>query len=1143
MQRVPVKTALLLLATLASVYLYTCATLIYAKDKPAGFKGYLLDTTGLDEKREPAWSETYESPGVSWRYLYQDGSVKILEHQRVSKETHGGNHAEFMKYEVQEPGVVVFGHYVDYPSVYNETSPSVWVRGDRPGVAIAALVVFPNTLRPDTNTPLTALLVGTSYQKPGEWERLGFAKGIDKTLDETVQAIRGEHKLQVDKNCAYIRQIVLLSEAKYGEYSLWIDDLEIKEHIRPTIELLRSSENSSAFNPINLLSCRLKLSQTPIFWQENSDAPNSYGTEPFAINDEKVAFKKNRKLNLSLDALSSLVSERNAVTIVGPQDKFSDRFNTLASNGDFRTQSDAGLPTFEESAFFLPMMEDDVLNPFETILAHNKQDRSISANIDPKGPVGQISFIDDKTEKSQTVNMLDPLDINPMTHPDYLELPSGGNLISGSGTLQSSDLATEFGFFHKGERLVSDAHIDHDVLGNLVANGKKIYSIRAIEYNGERFDFLKKLGFNAIWLRETLTPELLKEAQDSGMWLIAYPPSEHEEIITEEMLNAVGSSDAIIPQTNSVPNQKITTAYDPVLMWNIGTKLRAERANYVLSVINRLRAIDDRRRPTIASIYNGVQEYTEKGDKLDVVLLDRAPLLSSLDLNDYGEWLIDYQSFFNVRSVAFWNQIQTQPSENLLQQRLNFGLSDETPGLVTYEQMRQCVRLSMRAGCRGLLFTSSSPLDSKDRKTQYRAKALEAINLETQFLLTWFVMGRPEKNALKTSAQNLDALVFKVDRAALVAPISTDTNNQFMMGQDAVYNWEATIAVPESYTPDLLTPGALKKVLSRRKAGGCSFRIDEGSMNSLLFFSQSDALCQKTAENAAAFGRKMAELAIDLARKRIDMYEQTVYSIQYVQKSGASAANAPKAPLLGPVIDKALALLNEAETALKRRDVSYAYLAAERATREIRNAEKNFWKEATKTEISRPVTPLSTSFYDMPAYLELYEKLVSGKIRYDGNNLIQGGDMESPQTITQNGWQIYKEDSLQLTSVVTGNTISARSGKLGMHINVSALNDQPPVEAECPVVCVETQLPTQKGQLICIQGWIKIPQKLTNSVDGVQIYADQGGSALALRFKEQCNWKRFAFYRVASNENMRIRFAFSGCGDVYLDDIAAYVVK
>ena len=1118
------------------------------QDKPSGFSGYLLDAAGLDEQtQESAWSETFESAGVSWRYVYQDGSVKVTTHKRVGSEAHGNERSEYIKYEVEEPGVVVFGHYVDYPGVYDETAPSVWVRSDRPGIALAALVVFPNTLRPDTNTPLTALLVGSSYQKPGEWRRLTFPQGPDKALEKATQAIRGEHKLPVDRNCAYIRQILLISEARRGKYSLWIDDLEIKEHIRPDFDLLSRSEQFARFDPINLLSSRLELSQTPIFWQDDPDEEDVYGREPFEIDQEKVARNKKQKLNFSADALNSLVSKNSA---------FVNAENKRATQG-FGTALDSTSQeaTFAESAFFLPI-NDDVLAPFAepAIAQYNIGQSSVSNDGGAKKLVGQTGFVGGESASvGQVSQAAFATDSNPQERQgaDYLELQPTQTLTSGSGTLQSSDLAAESGFFRKGEKLTPNVRIED---GILTAPNKRVLSIRAIEYNGESLDYLKKLGFNAVWLNETPTPVLLKEARETGIWLIAFPP-EQNAIVSEADVEA-----AIVPQTEeerrlaaasrtSVQTSQVSqygSAYDPVLMWNVGANLHYDLVATTRERIGRVRRLDDQyRRPFVASVFNGLRDYSQGSEKLNVVLLNRNPILTSLDLNDYGQWLNDVQLLTEVNSVAFWNKIQTQPDQSAIQQRQYFGAFDDTPGLVTYEQMRQCVRLSMRAGCRGLLFGSSSPLDAKDHKTEYRAKALEAINLELQFLLTWFALGVPERTPLETSDSDLCALVFKANRALLVAPISTANNNQYVMGQDAAYNWEATVPVPESYSPDLLTPGALRKILAKRKAGGSFFSLEEGSMNSLLFFTQTDSLSQKMTEYAQTFGKRMAELAIDLARKRVDMYEQTVYGIQYLESRGSSSPDAPRAPALGSVVNRAYEQLDDAETSLRRRDVSQAYLAAERATREIRNIERTFWEEATNNEVTRPVTPLSTSFYDMPQYLELYQKLITGKLRATGPNLILGGDMESASNSRPDGWQFYQERSASLSGEIRYDDQACRTGSRGLHVRIFPQREgQAPKEAECPVMFAETSFPTRVGQLVCIQGWIKIPKDLTNSSDGVLLYEDQGGQALALRFKKACNWKRFAFYRLSTNDGpMRIRFAFSGCGEVYLDDVAAFVVQ
>ncbi|MBR4835345.1 MAG: hypothetical protein IKU86_13600, partial [Thermoguttaceae bacterium] len=290
--------------TFASLLATAFATLLAFSSKtsadPPPFDAPTFDASGLEPPPvEPAWSEPFETPGVSWRYLYQEGKVDVFEHRRVEEFAASGKRSERIRYEAKKPGVVVFGHYCDYPAFYDETAPSVRVRSDRPGVSLAALVVFPKTLRPDSKRPLTALLPGSTYTKTGEWERLSFPSDFEGLLAETTRALRGEHKLPVDPEGAYIRQLVLITEARRGTYSLWIDDLQIVEHIPSNRNALRLSERGARFDPLNLLSCRLRLNETPIFWRED-DANDStvYGSEPFGIDREAV--ERNERVPLTI---------------------------------------------------------------------------------------------------------------------------------------------------------------------------------------------------------------------------------------------------------------------------------------------------------------------------------------------------------------------------------------------------------------------------------------------------------------------------------------------------------------------------------------------------------------------------------------------------------------------------------------------------------------------------------------------------------------------------------------------------------------------------------------------------------------------------------------------------------------------------
>ena len=1114
------------LATVAAIF--ASATRLDAA--PPTFRAPTFDAAGLEAPPpEPSWNETFETPGVSWRYLYQEGDVKVVEHRRVEDFAFSGQRSERLRYEAKKPGVVVFGHYCDYPTLYNETAPSVCVRADRPGVSLAALVVFPKTLRPDTKTPLTALLPGSSYSKTGEWERLCFPKNFQDLLDETTRALRGEHRIPVDSEGAYVRQILLITEARRGVYDLWIDDLQIAEHLPANRDALRLSERGARFNPINLLSCRLRLTETPIFWRDD-DANDStvYGEEPFAIDRKKA--EQNERVPLAFA-----------------------RDERAASAPNVAPRPPKPRPSFDDALAVLPSLSPE---PFGAASAPSL----LAVAPNAADAVGQVAFAasDDETAgNARRVASADYADAPPSDN-ETADAPTD-ELVSGSGTLADPFEAATEDFVRPGERLVANARFGSG--GRLETEDDRVYALRAIESQNEPFAFLKKLGFNAVVLSTPPTAAQLKEANDAKIWLIAPAPIGAETVskVDFDAPDAPPTAPdarevaAERPQTPSaaslvpaVPDYfagtAATDAYDPVLLWHMGTLKRSE-INEFRAQATKIRGLDPRKRPLVGSLVDGVDEYSQDGG-LDALILDRRPMQTSLDLNDYGDWLVNYQYHSTNPSVAFWCQIQTQPSFGAKRQRQAFGVVEESPGVVSFEQMRQQARLAARAGCRHLIFASHSPLDAKDRATQYRAAALELLNLELQTLAPWTALGVAEREITPSNSPLLGAVVSRARHASLVAPISLERNNQFAMGQTAVNNWSATIATQEGYAPDLLLPGALRKVRATRRAGGSAFTLDEGSLAALLVYTQSDLTTRSTAERAATFGPRMAELAIKLARMRLDLYEETVYRVRYLEERGAAPRSAPQSPNLGSVVEKANAALQQADRYLELRDDSEAYLAAERATREIRALERQFWSEATRNELNRPTTPLSTSFYDMPEYLAFCAKILSGAIRPSGPNLVKGGDFENLATWNADGWRLNYNESSALVARVTFEKAAARTGSNGLRIEISAPQDRAPVEAEAPSATIETEFPTRVGQTICVQGWIKIPRAPTGSVDGVKIYDDQGGETLALRFHDEPDWRRFAFYRRALVDGKtRLRFEFSGVGEVFLDDVAAQVVE
>ncbi|MCF0234814.1 MAG: hypothetical protein HUK22_07550, partial [Thermoguttaceae bacterium] len=472
---------------------------------------------------------------------------------------------------------------------------------DRPGAALAAEVVFPKTIRPDVGTPLTAVLPGDVYYRTGEWQKLTFSQNLQTLLEDVVQGIRGEHKISVDCDCAYIRRILVISEARGGRYSLWLDDLQITGHAAPKYEDLLKTERGAAFNPINLLGCRLALSKTPIFWQDPETDAEVYGVEPFGLDQAKIAAQRAKAYKFTI---RQSLAQRSEIGQVGYGEE---------------------KPT--------------------KIIAAAPSDAEKAEEISPT-PAAAVSRVE---------------------------------LVSGSGTL-ADDRKDQLDLTADKKSLVADAIF---IRGALIRENKTKLVVRAAQYNGEPLSFLKNLGFNAVYYDAPATPELAKEANAAGIWLIAEPPD-------------VGPIDS---------------QYDSVLTWCYQRGLLRRNYEIEQKKIASIRSRDQIKihdssaereypRPIIASVADGVDLFTQKNmNLLDGILIDCAPIGTSLDFSDYGAWLLQYNKLIQSDSIGRWCVIQTQYPETTVAQRQQFGIFTDSPGLVSYEQMRQQARLALRAGC------------------------------------------------------------------------------------------------------------------------------------------------------------------------------------------------------------------------------------------------------------------------------------------------------------------------------------------------------------------------------------------------------------------------------------------------------------
>ena len=97
----------------------------------------------------------------------------------------------------------------------------------------------------------------------------------------------------------------------------------------------------------------------------------------------------------------------------------------------------------------------------------------------------------------------------------------------------------------------------------------------------------------------------------------------------------------------------------------------------------------------------------------------------------------------------------------------------------------------------------------------------------------------------------------------------------------------------------------------------------------------------------------------------------------------------------------------------------------------------------------------------------------------------------------------------------------------------------PPLALDRSYVAISSpavKLPPQT--LVQITGWVKIPQKIASSVDGVLLFDSAGGEPLGVRLTDKTDWKYIKLYRrVPASGSINVSMVLTGIGRVYFDEI------
>ncbi len=573
----------------------------------------------------------------------------------------------------------------------------------------------------------------------------------------------------------------------------------------------------------------------------------------------------------------------------------------------------------------------------------------------------------------------------------------------------------------------------------------------------------------------------------------------------------------------------ITPGHDCVLTWDLGSRLDGERLELTRQRAAQLRRADLRpNRPLVGEAVERLWSYSRE---LNILLLRRSPLGSPLSLPDYGRWLQTRPAVARA-GTPFWATIQTEPTLELVDQWAALGLGPPPAMSVEPGQIRLLTYQAIASGVRGLVFSSRSPLDQQDEETQTRARLLQRLNVELTLIEPW-VAGGNRASDVESPVPEVRIGLLQTERSQLMIVLEQSATQQFTMGP--VSSPSLSLVLPSTATaPQVycLTPAGLQTLPHRRVPGGIRVTLERYGPVCLVAITQDalvvNHLARTWAENRAA----ATKLQYQLATSQMQFVEAV-----HARLAGQTPAAAPAQRWLTQAREN----LQHCEVLLGGNDYPAAHVFAEKALDRLAEVRRSDWEQAVRDFPSPSSSPCCAGFPTLALHWEMARRLQAAPV-WSGNSLA-AGDFESLEHLRATGWQNISQagDTVRTRVELSPQSPHGAGTSLRLQAAVEAQTSPSALESP-PLQIVSPPLPVRRGQLLRVRGWVRVPERITASPDGLLVYDSLGGPELGERFQLTDGWREFTFYRVApADGGLSLTFALTGLGEAALDEVSVSV--
>ncbi len=689
---------------------------------------------------------------------------------------------------------------------------------------------------------------------------------------------------------------------------------------------------------------------------------------------------------------------------------------------------------------------------------------------------------------------------------DDLEIDGYVNLDSSTGPQVTRHTADSGAAAQAASPTGSSANVS----GSMLMVRGRPFVIRAIQYRGEPFEWLRSLGFNTIKLSSSPSPAELKEAQRLGLFLIAPPPYGDQ------------------------PSPDV--GYDPVIAWSLGTRLADRDLIGTRELAAEVRALDSvRDRPLLAGADANLSQFSRLASML---LFERPSLGNTRELADYRQWLLG-RSRLARPGIPELAAIETQRTQLLNEQLLIFSRGAPVEEDVDPEQLRLAMFQAVSAGMRGFIFPSEQPLAIDSPSRALRTDAIRLLNMELKLLEPWIAAGQLT-DQMAAGDGSLQVSTLTTDRSRLLVLTQHASAQQFVLGPPPRGN--ASVLVPGVGVSDrayLVSLSGLKPVRISHTSSGARLALDDAPHAAAIVITQ-DHLAMHH------LNRTLEEIKKDEAcRLRYDVTNRRLAHAAELDQKLTEQGHPLTAA--APAIQEAQAALQQAGRMLETNDFERCLEATTKAERAISRLRRGHWEQTARAFPSPASSPCVAQFTTLPLHWSSADRIRRGQW---GGNVQAAGDMESLEQMLKTGWQQQRlspdESGSETSTDVSLSLADPHSGRTALRLQAWAPDARraPQAIERPPVWVTSCPVPVRQGQLVRIHGFANVPRQLAASSEGLLIFDSLGGSDLGDRIRLTQGWREFTLYRaVPQNGEMTVTFALTGLGEASIDDLAVSLLE